>query len=436
MKVDESEQIAAILTNRNLRWFFGGGLVSLLGDQFSVIALPWLVLKMTGDTFALGSVLAVMGIPRAVFILFGGALADLYHPKRVLMAVRWTNAVLLTTLAALVFSETVSLPLVYGFALLLGVSTAFSLPAASSMLPKLAERGQLRAVNGLLLGLRQISLTLGPLLGGFAISFVGRGKGVVNQFPDSSGVGIAFSVDAFTFMFAAWTLTRVSISVYEQPLRMNMIREVLRSAVEGVFHIFKDSSLRVLSLYYAAIAFFVSGTLQVALPLLADTHLAHGAMAFGALMAANGVGAFLGMAFAGSRPPSLSGRLGTIILLLDGVAGLLIMPLGQISATWEGIVLLVGIGASGGYIQVSVFTWIQERVPSAILGRAMAVFTFIFIGLPPLSGAIAGFVLRYVSLGGVFVGGGIVLILIVLVAFLTSDLRALSDLSLSAEEES
>ena len=59
---------------RNFRLFWLGESASLLGDQFFLIALPWLVLKLSGDAFAVGAVLAVAGIPRALFILLGGAL--------------------------------------------------------------------------------------------------------------------------------------------------------------------------------------------------------------------------------------------------------------------------------------------------------------------------------------------------------------------------
>ena len=47
--------------------------VSLVGDQLTFIALPWLVLKLTGDALAVGGVLAIASIPRAIFMLVGGA---------------------------------------------------------------------------------------------------------------------------------------------------------------------------------------------------------------------------------------------------------------------------------------------------------------------------------------------------------------------------
>ncbi|UUZ55217.1 hypothetical protein LP419_05190 [Massilia sp. H-1] len=82
----------------------GGGLISALGDQFTLIALPWLVLTTTGDALTLGLVIALMSVPRALFILVGGALVDRYSPKSVLMLSKFANALLLAILTVLVFA--------------------------------------------------------------------------------------------------------------------------------------------------------------------------------------------------------------------------------------------------------------------------------------------------------------------------------------------
>lgn len=64
----------SVLSQRNYRLFWVGESVSLLGDQFFFIALPWLVLSLTDDALAIGLVYAFAGIPRAGFMLFGGIL--------------------------------------------------------------------------------------------------------------------------------------------------------------------------------------------------------------------------------------------------------------------------------------------------------------------------------------------------------------------------
>jgi len=90
-----------LLRNTNFRWLLGGGLVSMLGDQFSMLALPWLVLSLTGDSLSLGIAVALMGAPRAALILLGGTVADRYSPRRVLLLSKYANAAILLALAGL-----------------------------------------------------------------------------------------------------------------------------------------------------------------------------------------------------------------------------------------------------------------------------------------------------------------------------------------------
>ena len=74
-----------VLKLRDFRLLWIGEAISGLGDQFAFIALPWLALVMTGSGLALGSVLAVMAIPRAVLMVVGGAYVDRLSPRRVMM---------------------------------------------------------------------------------------------------------------------------------------------------------------------------------------------------------------------------------------------------------------------------------------------------------------------------------------------------------------
>ncbi len=65
---------------RDFRLLWAGASISLFGDQFYLVALPWLVLQITGSGLALGTVLMAAAIPRAVFMLMGGAVTDRVSP--------------------------------------------------------------------------------------------------------------------------------------------------------------------------------------------------------------------------------------------------------------------------------------------------------------------------------------------------------------------
>src|SRR5512143_1369252 len=98
-----------VLRLRNFRLLWIGEGISLLGDQFYLIALPWLVLSLTGNALAVGTVLATAGIPRALFMLLGGALIDQFSPRRLMMNSMLVRMALTGLLAALVLTNLIQL---------------------------------------------------------------------------------------------------------------------------------------------------------------------------------------------------------------------------------------------------------------------------------------------------------------------------------------
>src|SRR5215510_14275228 len=108
---------ASPLSVRNFRLLWIGEGISLLGDQFYLIALPWLVLQLTGSALALGTTLALASIPRALFMLVGGAFVDRYSPRRVMIASNFARLVLAGLLSALVLTNHIQIEMVYVFAL-------------------------------------------------------------------------------------------------------------------------------------------------------------------------------------------------------------------------------------------------------------------------------------------------------------------------------
>ncbi len=418
---------AALFRDRNFRWLMAGSAVSLLGDQFTLLALPWLVLRLTGDTVALGTVLALVGIPRAVFILVGGAVVDRFSPQRVLMLTKYVNTVLLAVLALGVWQGALALPAIYAMSLALGISSAFSIPSGTSILPHALPPAQLAGANGVMMGLRQLSMFIGPLAAGVMIAVFGDGSGGVQ---DARGIAIAFGLDAFSFALSAWTLSRVVM----RPLPASPVRNapILASVAEGLKNVWSDAQLRTLYLYWGAVAVLVLGPLQIALPVLAGSTPGLGASALGLMLGAHGAGTLIGMAASGMRPGMRIGTLGTSVLLADIAIGLLFVPMGGITAAWQGAVLMILVGALGGFMQVAVFTWVQKRVPPAMIGRAMSLFMFIFMGLVPVASAGAGWLLRVVTLPQLFAGSGLLLVAAALLAWVGTPIRRVNDAAAKA----
>jgi MFS family permease len=409
----------ALLRDRNFTWLMSGGAISALGDQFTQIALPWLVLKLTGDAVALGMAVALMGIPRAILILFGGALVDRHSPKRILMLTKHVNTVLLAALAVLVYTGQAHLPVVLALALGLSLASAFSIPAGTSMLPHAVAPQHLQAANGMMMGLRQVTMLAGPLLAGLLFALAGDGSDGPQHM---RGLALAFGFDCISFAVSAWTLAQVQSRPFAPAAR----QPVLMAVADGLAAVWRDTMMRTCFIYWGLCACVIGGVMQVALPLLASSRL-HGASALGLLMGAHGAGALLGMAASGIAGKRRAGSLGMTLLLIDGSAGVLLMPLGMISASWQGMLINIAIGVLGGFVQVAVFTWIQQRVPRELLGRTMSLFMFIFMGLAPLAAVVAGWIASRVTLATLFGGAGLFLAGAALLAWLFTPMRALRD---------
>jgi MFS family permease len=414
----------SLFRDRNFFWMSIGALISMIGDQFTLIALPWLVLKMTGDTLVLGTVLALMSIPRALFILVGGALVDRHSPKQVLMITKYINTVLLGVLAALVLTNHLNLWLVYALALAIGLATAFSIPAGTSIMPHIVAREHLQRANSALMGIRQLSFFAGPLLAGLLIALFGGDEG--GAVKDAKGIGFAFLFDAFSFAVSAWTLAKVDVRAAVSGGH-GAVQSVWQSVGEGLRYCWNNPSLRTCFIYWTAISLFILGPIHVGIPVLAS-HIGNSAAAFGLLAGAHGAGTLLGMVITGIRPNLRFGSFGMTILVIDGVVGILFMPLGLIDATWQGGLLLLVIGTLSGFLQVNIFTWLQRVTAPALLGRTMALFMFIFMGIAPISSAVTGFLMRSISLEQLFAGSGALLIAIVAIALIAPGMRSVGDL--------
>lgn len=412
---------ASLKTNANFRWLLSGGILSMLGDQFTLVALPWLVLKLSGDPLSLGLVLALLGAPRAIFILVGGALVDRYSPKHVLMLSKHASALLLGALAALTLSGTASLPAVYGLALGIALAQAFAIPSGTSIMPRTVPRELLQAANGAMMGVRQVGLLAGPLLAALLLAIGGDGAG------GTQALGLAFAFDCASFAVSAWTLSWV------RPLPMPGAAPapsagVWRSVGEGIAAVWRDVEMRACFGYWGLVSLLLGGAMQVALPVLAKERL-HDGSAFGLLMAAHGAGSLLGMAWSAvssrrsGATPMERLRIGRMALSIDAIAGILLLPLGAITALWQGALLLLALGALQGVINVVIFTWIQQRVAPHLIGRTMSIFMFILFGLAPLSSAVSGWLLQYITLEQIFAGGGVVLLVCVALAWVFTPMR-------------
>src|SRR5262249_31110540 len=135
------------LREGNFRMFWIGSAISLLGDQFYLVALPWVVLQITGSAIAMGTILMAAAIPRAVLMLIGGALTDRTSPRWIMMSTASARTVLVAAIGVLLWAHRLQIWELYVLGFAFGVADAFSMPAASTFLPSLVKREQMVAAT-------------------------------------------------------------------------------------------------------------------------------------------------------------------------------------------------------------------------------------------------------------------------------------------------
>ena len=406
--------------NRSFAWLLGGGFISLLGDQFSLIGLPWLTLKLTGDPLALGLMMATIGLPRAAFILMGGAFVDKFSPKKVLLISKYISTLLLGSLAYLIYTELLTLPMLYGLAAGIGLASAFAFPAGPAMLPFVVKRERLPKANSLMMGMRQVSMFIGPMLAGLIIAGSDNSASADSAaMEDVTGLALVFALDSLSFLLSALTLYMVRVKVKETPASGN----VFALLFEGILNVLKDVELRSMMLYVGLIQIFSIGPIQVGMPVLAESRLDGGAAAYGTLMAFNGIGILTGLILSGTKWSPPFKTLGALVLSVDFILGLSLAGFGQITSTLTGSIWMAIVGILIGFVQVRFFSWIQQRTPEEKMGRVMSLFQLIVMGLSPLSASVAGWILVRVDVSWLFIGCGTILSLIAVTSMFIPTIR-------------
>jgi MFS family permease len=386
---------------RNL-WL--GSTVSYIGDQFYLVALPWLVLELTGSGLAVGSMLMVAAVPRAVLMLMGGAVTDRSAPRNILLATTWARTVLVGIVTLLAWLHWVQLWHLYVLSALFGTADAFAIPAGQALLPTLVEREQLTSANALFSGAIQASGLLGPAPAGVVIG--------------AWGIAPAFLVDTVSFVFAIVPMTLLPAG-YRQRRPSTGRPGMWQSIAQGIAYVWNDAALRSLVLIIAGLNLWAMGPITVGMPVLAKFKFGS-STAFGTMVSCFGAGALTGMMLAGLiRPKRRRGYFFLSFIFIES-AGIVAMPF--CDQLWVLAILMVLIGICGGIANVSMMAWIQGRVDHALMGRVMSVIMFAAVGLMPVSLALAGLVAeRHAT--GMFTVAGILMMLTALVAGLSPATR-------------
>ncbi|MGA2357121.1 MAG: MFS transporter [Terriglobales bacterium] len=376
------------LRNPNYRLWLIGGTISLLGDQFYLVALPWLVLQQTGSAVAMGAIMMAGAIPRALLMLMGGAVTDRISARKIMMATATARTILVTAIGVLVWLHILRTWELFALAFAFGVADAFAVPAQTAFMPSLLKREQLVAASSVSQSTGQLTTILGPVPAGFVIKTL--------------GVAWAFFVDAISFLFiigALWELP-------DPPKAQTARKAVWHSIAEGIAYVGKDVPLRSLMLLATIMNFCVSGPVAIGLAYLAKTKFGSPA-AYGLVISAVAAGSLMGALLAGVWKIR---RRGIMILAVSVVLGLCLGTIGLMEAVWSIASVLVIMGAAAGLVNVHIGAWAMQRIDAAVRGRVASVLMLAAYGIAPISLAVAGFLVAW-SLKYMFLlAGGLMLL--------------------------
>jgi len=396
-----SNPMKRVLGIRDFLLLWIGQSTSLLGDQFHFIAMSWLVLKMTGDPLALGAVLAIGGIPRAIFTLIGGAITDRVSPRRVMLISDVIRLFISALLAAQVLTGSLQIWMIYVYSFVVGIVSGAFEPAAMSITPHLVPSEDLQAGNSVMQGSMSLIGFVGPALAGVVIA----------AFHDvKTGVALAMAFDALTFIVSVVTLWMMVVGSEVIPAVQNSEAvSVFESIREGIVYMFKDPALRAMFILIAVANFAFGGPIIVGVPYLANTRFPEGAAAYGLIISGYAGGNLLGIILSGVLP-KLSRRLFKVLsVAMFAFFGLGLAAMAWINITAVAVVDMFILGVLNGYLGILLITGMQRSTPKEMLGRLMSMVVLANLGLMPLSQAIAGAMLRW-SVAPMFLLAGAMLL--------------------------
>jgi MFS family permease len=419
--INEKKSSKKVLSNRNFRLLWIGQSTSLIGDQFTMIALPWLVLLLTGDPLALGIILALEGVPRAIFMLLGGAITDKFSQRSVMIISDVARILLISAIALMIFSGNIQLWMLYLIALIFGTISGFFLPASNSMVPRIVNNEDIMAGNSIIQGTAQLSVFIGPLLAGGLIAFfssssISLGGGISSSM---GGIGTALVIDALTFLVSIVTLWMMRVNLIQS--EHEEVKDILYSIKEGVLFVRKTPKVLYMFVLISVVNFLFTGPFIVGIPVIANSRLAEGAAAFGIIMAAFGIGNLIGIIASGTikiKPQ----KLGILTTIIVGIFGVFLALMGFISSIWMGFILVFILGAFNGYVGIVITTLLQKNTPPEMLGRMMSLVVLSMVGFVPISQAVSGALIK-VSLEGLFAVCGMLIVLTAFIVVMSKEVK-------------
>ena len=333
-------------------------------------AQGYLIFDLTKSPIYLGYVGFAYGIPAWLFMIYGGAIADRFPRRTILLIAQVAMMVLAFILAALTFAQIVLPWHIIVLAFLLGIANAFDAPARQAFVTELVDRKDLTNAIALNSSMINTATVIGPAVAGITYALFGPAW--------------CFIINGFTFLAVIVALLLMKLAPFIPGDRTMSIFSEIK---DGMSFAARQPTIRILILNLGLLSLAGLGFVTL-LPVWAVDVLGGDATTNGFLHTARGIGALSGALMIAAIGQTFSrGKLFTI--------GTFVMPFFLILFSLTRVLpasflALMGIGWGFMVIVNLSNTLVQISVTDELRGRVMGLFTFTFFGFMPIGSLING----------------------------------------------
>ncbi len=383
-------RLGAALHYRDFRVLWFGAATSSIGTWMQEVALNWLILTIAGSAsaFFLGLNTFLGQAPILLLTLVGGAVADRYDRRQVMLYSQYTQMGVAFILVVLVYFDLVAMWQVLALAVVTGIAQAFGGPAYQSLLPMLVDKEHVPnaiALNSIQFNLARV---IGPLLAGATLA--------------AFGMVACFGLNGLSFLAVIFAI--FSMHVRHTPMARE--RRLHEEMTMGLRYVRGQPTIVALTVLAAATTFF-GNPLLTFLPLFARDVFLGGVGEYTQLMACAGAGAV-----AGALTVAWLGRfrhMGRTLLVIQLMFGVLTVAFSLTRIFWLNAILLFGCGAGLVMTFAMLNSLVQLIVPNEMRGRVVGIYMMAFRGGMPLGGLVSGWVATATSASTVLTINGLLL---------------------------
>lgn len=390
------ENTKPLLKNTNFLFLWAATLFSSFALAFFTFSQTWYIAKTLNLEASLGVVFVALSVPRLIFMIIGGAVADKFPKKNIMFYSNIIRAILVATILTWFIVGDVTLYTFALFALFFGLADAFFWSADGSILPELVEKSRLTQANSLTQMTNQASVILGPVLGGILIKF--------------TNYETIFSITILLLIVAAILVQKIQFTMPEQ---QNTDKGMFTSIKEGILYVKESPFLSTFLLCSAFLNLFLIGPMQVGFPLFVKNVLHGDSLQFSYLEASVGGGMAIGAVIVGLK--NINRRRGLFCIIMMLLSGVFFLSINFSTVLWQALLAGMFYGITIAMAIVPLMAMIQSTVKEEMMGRVMSLLMLSSMGFIPLSYAFTSIALAIgIPIVTVMKSGAIAVIVFVL----------------------